>query len=180
MASHARLRVRGGFAGCAQPPEPTLLSDIAVLAPSMRCRGSAWPRLCRRYHKLSEKTRCISMHRWAPRSVRAKGTADRPWRALLSTSIAAPAIRAVRRQTTKSQRGRGPRRKTARSSARSRGRKPPVRNFQAPLRRHRALRLPCRGVLPADPLSPCVPGHAFRSKSRLRGRSRETREIGRQ
>jgi hypothetical protein len=33
---------------------------------------------------------------------------------------------------------------------------------------------------PADPLSLCVPGHAFRSMSRLRGRSREKQETGRQ
>jgi hypothetical protein len=39
-------------------------------------------------------------------------------------------------------------RETARSSARSRCRKPPARNFRVPLRRHRAPRLPCRANSP--------------------------------
>jgi len=67
-------------------------------------------------------------------------------------------MRALRPRATKLPRGQGPRRETAQSLARSRGRKPPARNFRAPLRRHRAPRLPCRAALPADLFSPCVRG----------------------
>ena len=99
---------------------------------------------------------------------------DRPRDAPAPIAIASPAIRAPRRRATRPRRGRVPRRDAAtiisqitRPKAAS-----PKLPSAAPTASSAAAFLCAAPRSPADPLSPCVPGHAFSINVPLAGKDR--------
>src|SRR5581483_6713943 len=96
------------------------------------------------------RTYAASQSRFAkqsPGTLRSASYGQPSWSSVRFTPTAAPAMRLSRSRATTLLREQGPRRASAQSSAKSRGRKPPARNFQVSRRRHRAPQLPFRAAL---------------------------------